>query len=132
VPRAPRHPRGVHQAGGRSAGHGALTRAPDRGGDRVSSLYDRAMHRATVRGGRCLAGMHCSGWLMIAGIAGACARPAPVQPIAPPPPPAPMTPAPPPAKASPWAGLPVRVMTWTPHGVQQIGELPGELPQPMP
>ncbi|TMQ21645.1 MAG: hypothetical protein E6J90_13835 [Deltaproteobacteria bacterium] len=90
------------------------------------------MHRATVRGGRCLAGMHCSGWLMIAGIAGACARPAPVQPIAPPPPPAPMTPAPPPAKASPWAGLPVRVMTWTPHGVQQIGELPGELPQPMP
>ena len=26
----------------------------------------------------------------------------------------------------------VRVMTWTPHGVQQLGELPGVLPQPMP
>jgi len=41
-------------------------------------------------------------------------------------------PAPAPPKASPWDGLPVRVMTWTPHGVQQIGALPGELPQPMP
>ncbi len=37
-----------------------------------------------------------------------------------------------PARPSPWLGLPVRVMTWTPHGVQQIGELPGELPRPMP
>ncbi|HEY0992262.1 MAG TPA: hypothetical protein VGD80_34660, partial [Kofleriaceae bacterium] len=37
-----------------------------------------------------------------------------------------------PAPASPWAALPVRVMAWTPHGVQQIGEWPGEVPQPMP
>ncbi|HMG52454.1 MAG TPA: hypothetical protein VK601_03205 [Kofleriaceae bacterium] len=36
------------------------------------------------------------------------------------------------AAPSPWDGLPVRVMAWTPHGVDQIGELPGELPQPMP
>lgn len=47
------------------------------------------------------------------------------------------TPAAPPARApaapvSPWAAVPVRVMTWTPRGVQQIGELPGQLPQPMP
>ena len=26
----------------------------------------------------------------------------------------------------------VRVMTWTPHGVEQLGVLPGALPQPMP
>ena len=33
---------------------------------------------------------------------------------------------------SPWAAMHVRVMTWTPHGVSQLGELPGVLPQPMP
>jgi hypothetical protein len=33
---------------------------------------------------------------------------------------------------SPWAQVPVRVMTWTPRGALQIGTLPGELPQPMP
>lgn len=37
-----------------------------------------------------------------------------------------------PAPVSPWATMHVRVMTWTPHGVQQLGELPGVLPQPMP
>jgi hypothetical protein len=37
-----------------------------------------------------------------------------------------------PAPVSPWAAMHVRVMTWTPHGVQQLGELPGVLPQPMP
>jgi hypothetical protein len=50
-------------------------------------------------------------------------RPVPVAPAPPPAPPAPV---------SPWAQLPVRVMTWTPHGTQQIGALPGELPDPMP
>jgi len=33
---------------------------------------------------------------------------------------------------SPWAAVPVRVMTWTPQGVLQIAALPGVLPQPMP
>ena len=62
----------------------------------------------------------------------ACAHPpGPVAAVAPAPVSAP-APAAPPGKPSPWLGLPVRVMTWTPHGVQQIGELPGELPQPMP
>lgn len=42
------------------------------------------------------------------------------------------TPAAPPAPMSPWDGVPVRVMTWTPRGARQIGQLPGELPQPMP
>jgi hypothetical protein len=36
------------------------------------------------------------------------------------------------APVSPWAAVPVRVMTWTPRGVEQIGALPGTLPQPMP
>jgi hypothetical protein len=66
---------------------------------------------------------------MVLGLA-ACARPA-VKPVAPAPAPvaaAPVAPAP----ESPWAALPVRVMAWTPHGVQQIGEWPGEVPQPMP
>jgi hypothetical protein len=44
----------------------------------------------------------------------------------------PAAPAPALAPMSPWAQVPVRVMTWTPRGVQQIGSLPGELPQPMP
>ena len=63
----------------------------------------------------------------------ACAHPAPVRPVPPPTAaaPAPTAPAPP-LNVSPWDGMPVRVMTWTPHGVEQLGELPGELPQPMP
>jgi hypothetical protein len=61
-----------------------------------------------------------------------CARPpgpAPMAPVAARPI---ATPAAPPVPVSPWDGVPVRVMTWTPRGVQQIGQLPGELPQPMP
>ncbi|MEO7731046.1 MAG: hypothetical protein ABIY55_08755, partial [Kofleriaceae bacterium] len=37
-----------------------------------------------------------------------------------------------PVGTSPWAAVPVRVMTWTPRGVEPIGALPGALPQPMP
>src|SRR4051812_10151994 len=61
-----------------------------------------------------------------------CAHPPAVAPSppAPSPPAAPVAPAM--AAESPWAGVPVRVMTWTPHGVRQLGVLPGELPQPMP
>jgi hypothetical protein len=36
------------------------------------------------------------------------------------------------APVSPWAAVPVRVMTWTERGVVAIGELPGVLPEPMP
>jgi Leucine-rich repeat (LRR) protein len=61
----------------------------------------------------------------------ACARPVAPAAVAPAPVALP-APAAAPARPSPWLGLPVRVMTWTPHGVQQIGELPGELPAPMP
>ena len=62
----------------------------------------------------------------------ACAHAAPVAPTAGPAPvarPAEPAAAPP---ASPWDGVPVRVMTWTPRGTEQIGALPGALPQPMP
>jgi hypothetical protein len=58
----------------------------------------------------------------------ACAHPPAPRPVVVAPEPPQVAPAP----ASPWAQLPVRVMTWTPHGTQQIGALPGELPQPMP
>jgi hypothetical protein len=58
----------------------------------------------------------------------ACAHPVVQRPVPVAPAPAPA----PPAPVAPWAQLPVRVMTWTPHGTQQIGVLPGELPQPMP
>jgi hypothetical protein len=58
----------------------------------------------------------------------ACARPPAVATT--PAIPAPAPPAPP--RSSPWDGLPVRVMTWTPHGVAQIGTLPGDRPDPMP
>jgi hypothetical protein len=60
----------------------------------------------------------------------ACAHPVAPRPVIV----APERPSPPPAPApvSPWAEVPVRVMTWTPHGTHQIGALPGELPQPMP
>ena len=61
-----------------------------------------------------------------------CAHRPPPAPSAPPPAPAAPVAAPPVAAESPWAGVPVRVMTWTPRGVQQIGVLPGELPRPMP
>lgn len=67
------------------------------------------------------------GFLVLVG----CAHPTPARPVAVAPV-ATAAPSVPPAKLSPWAGLPVRVMTWTPHGVQRLGELPGELPQPMP
>ena len=59
-----------------------------------------------------------------------CARPV-VEPVAPRPEPVPAAPVAA-GPVSPWAALPVRVMTWTPRGVQQIGEWPGEVPQPMP
>ena len=57
-----------------------------------------------------------------------CAHPPVARPVtvAPVPPPAALVP------VSPWATMHVRVMTWTPRGVQQLGELPGVLPQPMP
>ncbi|HSS00745.1 MAG TPA: hypothetical protein VLM79_26980 [Kofleriaceae bacterium] len=60
-----------------------------------------------------------------------CARPA-ARPVMPPPAPVQTKVAPPPAPVSPWAAIPVRVMTWTPHGVQQIGQWPGTVAQPMP
>jgi hypothetical protein len=67
--------------------------------------------------------------LVIAGCAHTPApRPVAVRPVAPPVPP--VQPVQPPV--SPWAAMHVRVMTWTPHGVQQLGELPGVLPRPMP
>lgn len=76
----------------------------------------------------CLVGMR----LALLAIA-ACARPVAPAPVAVAPAPVALpAPVAAPARPSPWLGLPVRVMTWTPHGVQQIGELPGELPQPMP
>lgn len=65
-------------------------------------------------------------WLALLGIV-ACARPPVAQPVAPPPPVAVV-----PAVASPWAAVPVRVMTWTPRGVEQLGALPGTLPAAMP
>lgn len=67
-------------------------------------------------------------WALVAVVG--CAHPA-VRPVAPAPAPAPPAPVAP-APESPWAALPVRVMTWTPHGVQQIGQWPGAVPQPMP
>ncbi|HEX3475793.1 MAG TPA: hypothetical protein VHT91_12255 [Kofleriaceae bacterium] len=74
-----------------------------------------------MRSNGCLVGMR----LALLALA-ACARP--VAPAAAPAPVALPAPAVAPARPSPWLGLSVRVMTWTPHGVQQIGELPGELP----
>jgi hypothetical protein len=75
----------------------------------------------------CLADMQRLGLVILA----ACAHPPAPRPVitasAPPPPPPPA-----PAPVSPWAQLPVRVMTWTAHGTQQLATLPGELPQPMP
>jgi hypothetical protein len=69
-------------------------------------------------------------WLVIVGCAHAPAAPVAPAMKAPPPPVASATP------VSPWAAVPVRVMTWTSHGIQQIGQLPGQgssaLPQPMP
>lgn len=92
--------------------------------------------------------------LVIAG----CAHPRAPEPRVVPPVTRPALPASP-GEVSPWAAMHVRVMTWTPHGVQQIGtlpesidsgppqskdqkhptgrvpprgELPGVLPQPMP
>lgn len=53
------------------------------------------------------------------------------RPVVPPPVPAPAE-VPPTVPVSPWAAMPVRVMAWTPHGVQQIGAWPGTVPQPMP
>jgi hypothetical protein len=57
-----------------------------------------------------------------------CAHPPVARPVAV----VPVTPSAAPAPVSPWATMHVRVMTWTPRGVQQLGELPGVLPQPMP
>jgi len=84
---------------------------------------------ATVADDRCLIRMMMRLGLLVLV---ACAHPPPPRPVAiAPPAPAALS-VPPAALASPWAGVPVRVMTWTPHGVEQLGELPGELPQPMP
>lgn len=82
---------------------------------------------ATGHGGGRLVGMERLCLLVLAG----CAHPAVARPTATAPAPAARAAAPS-AKPSPWAAVPVRVMTWTPHGAEQIGELPGELPQPMP
>ena len=60
----------------------------------------------------------------------ACAHPPPSRPVTVAP--AAAAPSLPSGTPSPWAGVPVRVMTWTPRGVEQIGALPGALPQPMP
>jgi Leucine-rich repeat (LRR) protein len=70
------------------------------------------------------------GWLAIIAC-GSCAHPRPPAPIAPVAI-APSAPIPRPPAVSPWDAVPVRVMTWTPRGVQQLGTLPGELPQPLP
>ena len=75
----------------------------------------------------CLARMRRFALLIVA----ACSHPPAPRPVAI----APASPAEPMAAqptVSPWALVPVRVMTWTPRGVRQIGELPGVLPQPMP
>ena len=56
-----------------------------------------------------------------------CAHPPVARPAAPPVVAVAVVPA-----ASPWAAVPVRVMTWTARGVEPIGALPGALPQPMP
>jgi hypothetical protein len=61
----------------------------------------------------------------------ACAHRAPIVPIAPPPP-APAIAMPPAAPASPWAAVPVRVMTWTARGNEELARLPGALPATMP
>jgi len=53
--------------------------------------------------------------------------PVAVRPVPPPGPPVAVA-----VPPSPWAAMHVRVMTWTPHGVSQLGELPGVLPRPMP
>ncbi|HEU4728673.1 MAG TPA: hypothetical protein VFT22_12305 [Kofleriaceae bacterium] len=67
-------------------------------------------------------------WLVIA----ACAHPAAPRPVPAAAPAPSVTPAAVPAPASPWAAVPVRVMTWTPRGTQQIGMLPGAVPDPLP
>jgi Leucine-rich repeat (LRR) protein len=46
--------------------------------------------------------------------------------------PAPVAAANRPLATSPWDAVPVRVLTWTPHGVQQLGGMPGILPDPLP
>jgi hypothetical protein len=78
----------------------------------------------------CLARMQRLAWVVIA----ACAQrgaPAVPRPVATPP--AASSPAAPAAApASPWTTVPVRVMTWTTRGVQQLGTLPGQLRQPLP
>jgi len=76
----------------------------------------------------CLAGMRRFALVVVA----ACAHP-----LAPAPRPVAVVPVSPAVavvapQVSPWALVPVRVMTWTSRGVRQIGELPGLLPQPMP
>ena len=71
-------------------------------------------------------GRLCPYWLGVMLVVG-CARPPVVQPVAPPPAPVAI-----PAVTSPWAAVPVRVMTWTPRGREQIGALPGVLPATLP
>jgi hypothetical protein len=80
-----------------------------------------------VRGRGCLADMQRVALVVLLGCAHAPPAVAPTPPI---PVAAPVPPLP--AQVSPWAAVPVRVMTWTPRGAQQIGALPGTLPQPMP
>jgi hypothetical protein len=65
-------------------------------------------------------------WLALLVIAG-CARPPVAPPVT-----APLAPVVVPEVASAWATVPVRVMTWTPRGVERIGALPGTLPPVMP
>ncbi len=65
-------------------------------------------------------------WLALLVIAG-CARPPVAPPVVPLAAPVAVS-----AAASPWAAVPVRVMAWTPSGVQTIGALPGTLPATMP
>lgn len=91
----------------------------------TAAVADRFTGDATVRRTGCPVRVARLALLVIAG----CAHPAAPVAVAPAAVPVPEAPR---ARPSPWQDVPVRVMTWTPHGVQQIGQLPGELPQPMP
>ncbi|HET9623062.1 MAG TPA: hypothetical protein VFP84_16935 [Kofleriaceae bacterium] len=71
--------------------------------------------------------------LVIAAAVAGCAPRAPAvqTPAAPAAPAVPVTPSVA-APVSPWAAVPVRVMTWTAHGTEPIATLPGPLPAVMP
>src|SRR5262245_43460885 len=64
-------------------------------------------------------------------IAAACGSKAAPRKVAPAPPPPPAKPARDPSDPAPWP-FAMRVLTWTPDGIVQIGELPWTPPQPAP